>query len=361
MGGDPGGAAAGRSVGSAGPAHVDDDGVGPGGEQVASAAAWAGRRCGVADDDDQRAAGRRPRRAEATAWSSPSAMRVAVVVGSSAAQRGGDAPRHGAGGDVGGAVELDDVGAGDAGGQGAVDAQRPRAPPRRRPRRAQRGGDACDRSGDRVRTPIRLGRTVGRRTGASSRRRRAATRAAASATRADGQLARRHRGHAPRRRTPRPAPRRCRGPGSTGRRRRPGPAPRGRDGRRARRRRPCPARRSPTSAAEPELAAQQVGHDAAADRGGTAASSAGTSRWPGITAGDPGGDGGPERHQLAVAQHVRVAATVGSARCESTAVGAVPGEVLGARRHARRLQARRRTRPCAGRRAPGRRRTTARR
>ena len=93
-----------------------------------------------------------------------------------------------------------------------------------------------------------------------------------------------------------------------------------------------------TSAGEPELVAQQVGHDAGAGRGGTV----GVERRHEEVAGHHGlhadVDGGPERHELAPAQHLGRGGDRGQRVVRVDGRLAVPREVLDAGGHPRRLQ-----------------------
>ena len=320
MGGDPGGHR--RAVGRVARPHVDDDGVGPGRGQVASAAACAGRRWALMTTTSERSAA--ATRAEATARSLPSWARRGGGRGERP-QRGADAPRHGARGDVGGAVELDDVSVGEQRwfGQGAVDAERSLG---------RLGADGRQRRAG-VRRLVRL-HAVRRWT--RSHVRSPAPDCGARPTTAG-------RPHAPRRRPagrrparpPPPASTRpthaststpsLSGPGSRGRRPRRAPATEAgmAAGSPAPPMSSVPVTTSPVNPSSPPSRSVTIRRLTVA---GCSASSAAPTGGP---ASPPGlrGDCGPERHQLAVPQGVRRRRQCGRARCESTTV-AVPGEVL---------------------------------
>ena len=244
---------------------------------VRSAAGRAGRRWASRDDDDERAPGRGEQR-RATARSSPSADAGGRGGRVERRQRRADAPRHGAGGDVGRPVELDDVGARDRDRQPrrrpAGPARAARRPERRQGAEARRGRGRSRRPSRRSAAPATAGRGVGQpRLGRASP-------ASTAATMASTHASTRSR-------------RRCRGRGSTGRRRRPAP-----------RTTVAGMPAGPPIAAHVEgvgddrrrrtqLAAQQVGEQAAAHGRRARRRAPGTSRWPGMTAPHAGGDRRP--------------------------------------------------------------------
>ena len=236
-------ACGGRRSGSAGQPMSTTTASGRAATRAARVAAWAGRRWAsrTTTTSGRPAAASR---AEAVARSSPSAIVVAVVAGSRTPQRCGDAPRHRAGRDVGGSVQLDHVGARERARLVAVHAQGPACRLGSDDREGGEGGlegegrrgpnvrRTCDRSAAPARADVaRSVKGAGWRPG--TRRPPRGPRPALPTRRPPR----------PPPRTPRPAPRRCRARGSTGRRPRRVRPPRSPGWRRDRRRRPCRARR----------------------------------------------------------------------------------------------------------------------
>ena len=339
MGRDPRGHV-GSCGGIGGPAHVDDDRVGPGGEPAwpmpRPAPGGGGRRA-----RRPRAAGRprpparrrwRGRRPRRPAWRSRSG-RARPAGGPRPTGpprrrcwRGGRARPRGR--RRAGPARLPSTRSARraASAPTATRADRAASAP---PRSGACSGDrSCDRSCDAIAGPA-LGSVASSVAGTEAPNRRARRPRGRRHRRAAPRAARPHpRPRAPRPRTPRPGPRRCRARGSTGRR-----PPRARPPRRSGMASGPPAppmssasvTTSPVNPSSPRSRSVTIRRLTVA---GCAASSAGTSRWPGITARTPAAIAARNGTSSRSRRTSAVAATVGSARCESTAVAPCPGKCL---------------------------------